>query len=211
MLTLLRAMALGGGEWVIYLLIICSILTVAILIEKFIILRRERKENEKIKHRFYELIDKNNWTELAGVLSPFKGSSARMLSSALECIGQGKLEIQEKIEVMSTYERRRLEVRMIILGTLGNNAVYVGLFGTVLGVIKAFHDLSSEGSSGPEVVMQGLSEALLATAVGLMVALPCVVGYNIFQKQIKDLLIDSESMVKILLARVFPSDTSVRS
>ena len=98
-------------------------------------------------------------------------------------------------------EKRGLERRLLILGTLGNNAPFVGLFGTVLGVIKAFHDLSQSGS-GPEVVMQGLSEALVATAVGLFVAIPCVVSYNALSAKVRDLLARTESLGRILIAQV---------
>jgi biopolymer transport protein ExbB len=82
---------------------------------------------------------------------------------------------------------------MMLLGTLGNNAPFIGLFGTVLGVIKAFHDLAQSGA-GPEVVMSGLSEALVATAVGLLVALPCVFAFNNLQKRIKDLMGEMEAL-----------------
>ena len=91
---------------------------------------------------------------------------------------------------------------MIILNTLGGNAVYIGLFGTVLGVIKAFRDLSLQGGGGAEVVMQGLSEALVATAAGLLVAIPCVVAYNYFQKSIREILADADAMARLLLARL---------
>src|SRR5207302_7410165 len=101
----------------------------------------------------------------------------------------------------SLSERQRLEQRLLVLGTLGANAPFVGLFGTVLGVIKAFHDLS-QASAGPEVVMQGLSEALIATAVGLFVAIPCVVAYNFFSKNVKDLLGGTESLGRYLMANV---------
>ena len=91
---------------------------------------------------------------------------------------------------------------MIILNTLGSNAVYIGLFGTVLGVIKAFRDLSLQGGGGAEVVMQGLSEALVATATGLLVAIPCVIAYNIFSKQIKEILAESDAMARLVLAKL---------
>ena len=103
---------------------------------------------------------------------------------------------------MKTLERQFLERRLLILGTLGNNAPFIGLFGTVLGVIKAFHDLAQAGSAGPEVVMQGLSEALIATAVGLFVAIPAVMAYNYFQKRVNDLLGETDSLVRLLLAKL---------
>ena len=99
-------------------------------------------------------------------------------------------------------ERQHLERRLLILGTLGNNAPFIGLFGTVLGVIKAFHDLAQSASAGPEVVMQGLSEALIATAVGLLVAIPSVIAYNYFQKRVNDLLGQTDALVHLLMAQL---------
>ena len=135
---------------------------------------------------------------LAGV----GGLPAQVLSSGLAHLPKGAGSVEESMTAATFREKQRLEKRLMILGTLGNNAVYIGLFGTVLGVIKAFHDLAQEGSAGPEVVMQGLSEALIATAVGLLVALPCVVAYNIFQKQIKDLLSETEAMARAILVHL---------
>jgi biopolymer transport protein ExbB len=85
-------------------------------------------------------------------------------------------------------ERLNLEKHLGILGTLGNNAPFIGLFGTVLGIIKAFHDLGQMGSKGAAVqqtVMAGISQALVATAVGLAVAIPAVIGYNVLTRRVK--------------------------
>ena len=95
-----------------------------------------------------------------------------------------------------------MEKRLLILGTLGNNAPFVGLFGTVLGVIRAFHDLAQNATAGPEVVMAGLSEALIATAVGLFVAIPCVISYNYFKKQVEDLLSTTETLSRLILSHL---------
>ena len=94
------------------------------------------------------------------------------------------------------------KTHIVILGTLGNNAPFIGLLGTVLGVIRAFHDLGASAGQGPEVVMQGISEALVATAVGILVALPCVAFYNFLQKRIRDTLMDADRFGKQLIAVV---------
>ena len=109
---------------------------------------------------------------------------------------------EAQTSAVAVIERRRLEKRLLILNTLGSNSIYIGLFGTVLGVIKAFRDLSESAAAGPEVVMQGLSEALIATAAGLLVAIPCVIAYNYFQRQVKDLSGDTEAMARMILARI---------
>ena len=200
MTSLLKAMALTGGEWVIWLLIACSVLAVAVIIDRSIILKRELRELLRVRQIFEKLLAAG--ASGAGELASLSSLPARVLASGLENRAHGAAAIEERMAGAVVTERQRLERRMILLGTLGNNAVYVGLFGTVLGVIKAFHDLASQAGTGPEVVMQGLSEALIATAVGLLVALPCVVAYNILMKRIKDLLNETESMSRLLLAEI---------
>jgi len=91
--------------------------------------------------------------------------------------------------------RLRLEARLGILATFGNNAPFIGLFGTVLGVIDAFHTLGSDASFGVEAVMGGISEALVATATGLFVAIPSVIAYNYFTRRIKTILLAREAGV----------------
>ena len=202
MITLFKGMALTGGEWVIYLLGICSILAVAVMGERAILFSKEKKEFKKVEEEFLKVMQSLNFSQISQTFQNFTGLSGRILRTGLLQSQRGAHAVEEEILSVTSKEKQRLEKRMIILGTLGNNAIYIGLFGTVLGVIKAFHDLSENGNSGPEVVMQGLSEALIATAVGLLVALPCVVAYNILQKQIKDLLLDTESLARLLLAKL---------
>ncbi|TMQ10805.1 MAG: MotA/TolQ/ExbB proton channel family protein [Deltaproteobacteria bacterium] len=85
--------------------------------------------------------------------------------------------------------RRQIESGLVFLGTLGNNAPFVGLFGTVLGIIVAFRELSSAaasvagGTGNMNNVMSGIAEALVSTAVGILVAVPAVIFFNIFQKK----------------------------
>ncbi|WP_345972741.1 MotA/TolQ/ExbB proton channel family protein [Sulfurimonas diazotrophicus] len=89
--------------------------------------------------------------------------------------------------------RLKLEKRLGILATFGNNAPFIGLFGTVLGVINAFHTLGADASFGVNAVMGGISEALVATATGLFVAIPSVMAYNYFVRRIKTVLLKRES------------------
>src|SRR6478735_6289984 len=92
-----------------------------------------------------------------------------------------------------------LERNLGILGTLGNNAPFIGLFGTVLGIIKAFADLSRNQAGGAGAVMSGISEALVATAVGLMVAIPAVIAFNFFQGRVRRALGRVDAMAHLVL------------
>jgi biopolymer transport protein ExbB len=121
-------------------------------------------------------------------------------------VSSGGQEAVEKA-VASTIDRRRLEYEqwLFVLGTLGNNAPFIGLFGTVLGIIRAFADLASNTSravsgSNPSAVMAGISEALVATAVGLFVAIPAVLAFNIFQRLLKRVVGRSNSLGNAIAA-----------
>ena len=98
---------------------------------------------------------------------------------------------------------RRL-VAVVVLGTIGSNAPFIGLMGTVLGVIKASHDFTVQAADkqDPNAVMGGVFEALVATAVGLFVALPAVIAFNIFQRQVKGRLANVDSLAHLLLSQV---------
>jgi biopolymer transport protein ExbB len=97
-------------------------------------------------------------------------------------------------------ERMNLERNLGVLGTLGNNAPFIGLFGTVLGIIRAFADLSKNQTGGAGPVMAGISEALVATAVGLMVAIPAVIFFNIFQGRLRRMMGRVDAMAHLILS-----------
>jgi len=103
-----------------------------------------------------------------------------------------------------TRERLHLERGLAVLGTLGNNAPFIGLFGTVLGIVTAFRELAGAAgnSAGMNNVMGGIAEALVATAVGILVALPAVIAYNVFQKKTQDLEENVQSIGGLILAQM---------
>ena len=112
----------------------------------------------------------------------------RSLREALSSVAAGPDSVEEVIAATVARERPQYERFLSFLGTLGSNAPFIGLFGTVLGIIKAFHDLGQTGAKGAAIqqtVMAGISEALVATAVGLAVAIPAVVGYNLLTRALK--------------------------
>ena len=99
--------------------------------------------------------------------------------------------------------RRLADRNLIVLGTLGNNVPFVGLFGTVLGVIKSFDDLRGAGANSESVVMSSLSEALVATAIGLLVAIPAVVAYNYFSRRLKVVLGGADELAHAVLSGLY--------
>ncbi len=200
MVAVLRALALTGGDWVIWALLACSVAAVAIIVERFFALRREDKAFRALRKAVMAGLGED-LPSLEKTVQRHPGAAARILKTALARSHNGPEGVEDLLIAASLAEKEVLERRLLVLGTLGSNAPFIGLFGTVLGVIRAFHDLSMT-AGGPEVVMQGLSEALVATAVGLFVAIPCVISYNYFSKGVKDLLGGTESLGRYLMANV---------
>jgi biopolymer transport protein ExbB len=128
-----------------------------------------------------------------------------VLREGLDWKDRGADAVQEVIDATMARERPRYERFLSILGTLGSNTPFIGLFGTVLGIIKAFKDLGVSGAKGAEVqstVMAGISEALVATAVGLAVAIPAVIGYNILQRSVKNTVARSTALGHALVGHL---------
>ena len=188
---MIMSLALVGGQWVIWALLAASVAAFALIYDRWKLLQAEAAALAKLRPAFLSAIDAGDMAAAEKALAAHPGSAARALDEALDRHGlEARLQI---LEAALADERRHLEGKLLWLGTLGNNAPFVGLFGTVLGVIKAFHDLASSGA-GPEVVMAGLSEALVATAVGLLVAIPCVFAFNGLQKRVRDVLAETEAL-----------------
>jgi biopolymer transport protein ExbB len=101
-----------------------------------------------------------------------------------------------------TRARQEHERNLVVLGTLGNNAPFIGLFGTVLGIIRAFKDLSLDTDAGEQAVMAGISEALVATAVGLLVAIPAVVAFNFFNRRVRAAVTTSDAIAHVVLGEL---------
>jgi len=112
--------------------------------------------------------------------------------SGLNLHGHSEVLISNTMEREVTIETTRLERFTSIVGTIGSTAVYIGLFGTVLGIIRAFRDIAASGSGGISVVITGISEALVCTAMGLCVAVPAVIAYNYFVKRVDSFITDME-------------------
>ena len=193
MKALLMSLAVTGGDWVIWALAAASIAAVAAIFDRFQLLRAEAAALAGLRAPFLAALEAEDLEAAREALKASPGSASRALTETLDNLARGPEAAAEHLAAALSDERRRLERRMMLLGTLGNNAPFIGLFGTVLGVIKAFHDLSAAGA-GPEVVMSGLSEALIATAIGLLVALPCVFSFNALQKRVRDLVGETEAL-----------------
>lgn len=190
----------SGGGWVIHLLLLASVLTVAVIVERVLVQGRERRAFLLFKDKTSALLNQGDISQAAVSVEKAEGVVARILRAGLSRPEAGPAAVEERLMAARIEGKYVLERRLWVLGTLGNNAPFVGLFGTVLGVIKAFADLAGSASAGPEVVMAGLSEALIATAVGLLVAIPAVMAYNYLMKRAGELLAETDALTRRLMA-----------
>ena len=198
----LRIIAFSGGEWVIWLLILASVLVVAVITERAIIQSRETKVLQSLHQTVADPLQSGKFDAAVKAAEASPGAATNIILAGLKQVSKGRRAVEEHVSARRVLERQQLERHLLILGTLGNNAPFIGLFGTVLGVIKAFADLANAAGAGPEVVMAGLSEALVATAVGLLVAIPAVIAYNYLQKRVDDLMDQTQALVHLLLAQL---------
>jgi biopolymer transport protein ExbB/biopolymer transport protein TolQ len=183
----LPKVALLGSSWVMYLLLALSVVSIATMFERWMFFRRRSDDIDELGEKLIELLERGDPTGAQKLLEKSKSIEATVLRAGLRYWGATAESMEDAIAGEMLRERRELERGMTFMGTLGNNAPFVGLLGTVIGVIIAFQQLgTSQASASMSAVMGGIAEALIATGVGLFVALPAVVAYNVVQKAIAD-------------------------
>jgi biopolymer transport protein ExbB len=200
-LDFLRTVALTGGDWVLWALLLSSVLSIGIIVERYWILAIERKRLNLLTEQTSKLIEENNFAEAAARTKKLDCVAAQVLMSALRYAQTGVESMHERVAIARAKAKYALGRRLLFLGTLGSNAPFIGLFGTVLGVIKAFHDLAGS-KEGADAAMAGLSEALIATAVGLIVAIPALMAFNFLNKRVGDIEADTDSLVQLVTSRI---------
>jgi biopolymer transport protein ExbB len=198
----LLKITLGGSEWVLWLLLVLSVVSVAIMIERYVFFSANTVKVGPFVTRLQEYLEKGDSKGASEWLRDQHSPEARVVQSGLTQVERGPEAAEEAMIGVQLQERFRLEKNLSFLGTLANNAPFIGLFGTVLGIIKAFNDLANAQSGGPSVVMAGISEALVATAVGLFVAIPAVIAFNYFSRRAKRVMANMETYSKLILTHL---------
>ena len=178
-----RLAELGAG-WILWLLVALSVICLAIVLERAWILWATR-ERESDRADLEALLRTGDRAAALARASASAGLTARIVAEGLTHAGAGPKAIEERAAAETERERLRLERRLGFLGTIGNNAPFVGLLGTVIGIIRAFQEMSRAGGSLTSGLTAEIGEALVATAVGLLVALPAVFFFNLFQRTIR--------------------------
>lgn len=174
---LLELLLRAGTGWVLWLLLILSVLAIALGIERLIFYVQEQRPALALD-KALAAVKAGDPTGARSHLSAARSMHAAIVRTFLDHAPAGAAAVEEHLQATIEVERSRYERGLAFLGTLGNNAPFIGLFGTVLGIIRAVHDLAGDMDAGGQAVMDGIAESLVATAVGLGVALPAVAIYN---------------------------------
>ncbi|MDP2342208.1 MAG: MotA/TolQ/ExbB proton channel family protein [Deltaproteobacteria bacterium] len=192
----------GAGDVVMWLMVLLSVASAAVMIERLIFFTRGRSDPSALVIELEQWLQGESDDDGANVAKGAEGFEARVLRAAIDAAPRGRNAIVEMAEAAKKAERARYERGLAFLGTVGNNAPFIGLFGTVLEIVSALYELGTQsaGNAGAGAVMATLSAALAATAVGLVVALPAVAAFNYFQRRIKGLTTSADVLIHTFLS-----------
>ncbi|MCA9681298.1 MAG: MotA/TolQ/ExbB proton channel family protein [Myxococcales bacterium] len=198
-------LALLGANWVLWILVALSVASVAIVIERMLFFKNIAGRDTGLMKPLADKLADDDLDGAAKVVKGAPGPGARMTAAMLEVAERGIGSAKAVLEGNRASEKLRLERNLGFLGTVGSNAPFIGLFGTVLEILRVFNQLGEVGvTTGDEAkeIMTGISEALVATAIGLMVAIPAVIAYNAFQRRVKRTLAEADGLTGMALAQL---------
>jgi len=196
------------AEWVLWVLIALSISSVAIMVERYFFYRRHSINVLATRTKFSRFLAKGDLKGAADFLQQYDSLETNTVLFGLRDYTKGPEAVEDLLQAAARKERARYEKRLNFLATVASNAPFIGLFGTVLGIIRAFKDLSSNMAEASGAVMGGIAEALIATAVGLLVAIPAVVAFNVLKGRVKAISDDGNLLVATLLAYLKSTETN---
>ncbi len=200
-----------GAGWVLWLLGALSVASVAIAVERWLVYKTRTGDLRALAETLHRHLEHGDHDGAVDALASSPATAARIAVAGLRLARLGANGVDKAIRSRTALEREELERRLAFLGTLGNNAPFLGLFGTVIGIIQAFEELghsapghasaaSSAGQVASQAVMTALAEALVATAVGIAVALPAVALFNYLQRRVETLLSGADVLSNLVLA-----------
>ncbi|MDP9034886.1 MAG: MotA/TolQ/ExbB proton channel family protein [Myxococcota bacterium] len=198
-----------GTGWILVLMLVLSIISLAIMLERAWLYWSLRDDIEVLMRDLGRLLRGGDLEGARQRLEASRSAEAAVVVAGLVESDRGVAAAEEAMEGASALQRLKLEKRLAYLGTLGNNAPFIGLLGTVIGIVAAFDELSkvkmaTSGSTqlAPEAVMGRISEALVATAIGILIAIPAVAAFNAFQRVVRGTLANTQALGHVLLAHL---------
>ncbi len=201
-----------------YTLYAFSVLTWTLILFKIWQLSKNSSYNSKFDEAFWDAADLKTAETLPD--SVFRGSEARIarvgfnwlresaskMGKSLKFHGKPEELLEHALLVQMQKEQHSMEGGLTILASIGSTAPFVGLFGTVLGIMHAMHQITASGSTSLEVVAGPIGDALVATAIGIAVAVPAVLAYNLFLRNVKQQRTELENFVASFMHNAFSKD-----
>ena len=168
------------AEWVLWLLLLLSLVSVAIIVERAWFFTKHAVDAERMRAALQKKLDDDDFDGAAKLLEGVDALESNIVLFGLRQYAKGPDSVEDLLSGAEAKEKQRYKARLSFLATVGSNAPFIGLFGTVLGIIKAFGELGEDLGNVSGDLMAGISEALVATGVGLFVAIPAVIAFNVF-------------------------------
>jgi biopolymer transport protein ExbB/TolQ len=196
----LTGFAMMGATWIMWVLVGLSVGGIAVALERAIYLIRTSENVRKLKIQILGLLRKGDVDGARARLKQSPSHVAEIIAAGLADPADGSASAEERMSGATQLAKLRMERRLAFLGTLGSNAPFIGLLGTVIGIINAFHQLNDAGGKVTAGLMSQVGEALVATAIGILVALPAIAFFNAFQRVIKSRLARADAFGKEVLA-----------
>jgi biopolymer transport protein ExbB len=197
------AFAQLGASWVLWLLVALSVISIGVMIDRALWLRRRDIDTDRFTRELRGAFERGEVDELE---NKYRDDPAVPVQIALRGVAErdrGAAVVAEVMQSERARWRKAADKNLIVLGTLGNNVPFVGLFGTVLGVISAFEHLRVKSESATDTTLDLVAQALAATAFGLLVAIPAVVAFNYFTRRIKNVFGSADECAHAVLASVY--------
>ena len=182
------------GSLVMVILLFCSIVALALIIERFIYFSRNRFDPRKGFIQFSQLVRNQGVNAAFNYVNQSKNTLNGLFNVALT---NRQLDGDNLLDLLSSFiveEKVKFDRYLGGMGTLANAATLLGLLGTVMGLIKSFHNIAITGSGGPAVISSGIAEALLTTAFGLFIGIPTLFFYNYFTKKSSELALELDGV-----------------
>lgn len=199
-----------GAEWVMWLMIILGFVMIIIAIERLLLLNKTKVDAPNIARQLLDFLDKNQPQQAKKELTGGLAMEQRVLADGLSQYHRGAVYVEQIMLSTLAREKQRYNRYLSYFGTLGNNTPFIGLFGTVIGIILAFKKLGENPKGGLEVIGPLISEALVATAVGLFVAIPAVVIFNWFKSEVKERISNTDFLMRIVMAHLGESHKEIQ-
>jgi biopolymer transport protein ExbB len=191
-----------GANWVLWLLIVLSVISVGVMIDRALWMRNRDTDTERFTRELRGAFERDELERLQTKYMDHPAVPIQVGLRGLSVRAQGVDAVAEAMHGERARWRRAADRNLIVLGTLGNNVPFVGLFGTVLGVISAFQHLATKAANAEQQTLSSIAEALSATAVGLLVAIPAVIAYNFFSRKVRVIMGGADEVAHAVLSAI---------